>query len=90
MQFTDFVWIDTDPGSLDLDDAALGVSPREHETEFAARPRCTFCGDVIGVYEPLVLAAADGHRTTSQAAEPHLFPTSDACYHGTCFELRAT
>jgi hypothetical protein len=45
---------------------------------------------VIGVYEPLVLAQADGHRRTSRAAEPHLFPAADPCYHGLCFELRAT
>jgi hypothetical protein len=81
--------IDTDAVSLDLADADAGVPATERETEFAGPTRCAFCADVIGVYEPLVLAGADGHRKTSQAAEPHLFPTSDACYHGTCFDLRA-
>jgi hypothetical protein len=42
---------------------------------------------VIGVYEPLVLARDEGHHTTSQAAEPDLFPTPDRCYHAQCFEL---
>src|SRR5665647_2569078 len=34
--------------------------------------RCEWCGDVIGVYEPLVVVAHRGSRTTSIAAEPHL------------------
>jgi hypothetical protein len=76
--------------SPDLGDPELGVSHIDLDTESAGPPRCGLCVDVIGVYEPLVLAGADYTGTTSQAAEPHLFPTLDACYHGTCFELRAT
>jgi hypothetical protein len=44
---------------------------------------------VIGIYEPLVLAWEGGNRETSQAAEPHLFPTTQTCYHGACFEPHA-
>lgn len=49
---------------------------------------CHHCGDVIGVYEPLV-TLADGHpRETSRALEldaPDRH-TDGACYHRACFE----
>lgn len=52
-------------------------------------PRCAHCGDVIGVYEPLVAIVDDGLvRETSRAAEPHLVLTArDAMYHSVCYEL---
>jgi hypothetical protein len=52
-----------------------------------ARSRCRHCGDVIGVYEPIVLRAATGDRRTSIAAEPELFPTSDDCFHQACYRV---
>jgi hypothetical protein len=33
---------------------------------------CAHCGDRIGVYEPVVVIAADSSRTTSLANEPQL------------------
>ncbi len=33
---------------------------------------CAHCGDRIGVYEPVVVIAGEGHRTTSLANEPQL------------------
>lgn len=50
--------------------------------------RCQHCGDVIGVYEPLVMLT-DGHpRETSRALEPSLADdlTHGACYHRSCYE----
>ena len=54
--------------------------------------RCHHCGDVIGVYEPLV-TLADGHpRETSRALElvtPE-HHVDGACYHRACFERLGT
>jgi hypothetical protein len=65
---------------------ALGVSdfaPGHHHPH----PRCRYCGDVIGVYEPLVVRTDAGNRQTSLAADPELFATDAACFHRYCFEL---
>jgi hypothetical protein len=45
--------------------------------------RCRVCGDVIGVYEPVVVCDASP-RTTSLAAEPTL-DAGARCYHRLCF-----
>jgi len=50
-------------------------------------PRCQRCGDVLGVYEPLILITEGLPCATSRAAEPHLFPTTDPGYHKACYEL---
>jgi hypothetical protein len=51
-------------------------------------PRCTQCGGVIGVYEP-VLRVLDGDATTtSRASEPSLSAHSPGrLYHAVCYEL---
>jgi len=46
--------------------------------------RCHSCGDVIGVYEPLVVCDEDGTHTTSRAAEPALQISAAVYYHGDC------
>lgn len=47
---------------------------------------CAHCGDVIGVYEPLV-ALADGRaRETSVAAETLSADSAAACYHRACYD----
>lgn len=51
--------------------------------------RCHLCGDVIGVYEPLILCPDSMPRTTSRAAEPTLAP-GDVYYHPACFIRRHT
>jgi hypothetical protein len=48
---------------------------------------CHHCGDVIGVYEPLVLETAAGRRDTSQAADPSAFWSDRPGYHRACYEL---
>jgi hypothetical protein len=59
------------------------------QSHSSSPPRCQLCGEVIGVYEPLVLVRAGTPYTTSIVAEAHLFPTIEACYHGACYEDRA-
>lgn len=48
------------------------------------RLRCRLCGEVIGVYEPVIVGVEAGWRETSVAAEPHL---DGDCYHGQCLVL---
>jgi hypothetical protein len=46
---------------------------------------CAQCGEVIGVYEPLVVVEDGAARQTSCAAEPQLLAGAHAsCYHGDC------
>jgi len=37
-----------------------------------SQPRCHHCGEVIGVYEPMILSSAGHTRETSLAAQPDL------------------
>lgn len=45
---------------------------------------CELCGELIGVYEPLVVRSPTGWRTTSVAAEPELRVADLACLHLDC------
>jgi hypothetical protein len=57
----------------------------EHFTTRA--PRCLVCGEVIGVYEPLVQVFADGVRESSRAAEPALSGgAGGSLYHAACYQ----
>ncbi|MFZ1154485.1 MAG: hypothetical protein WAN93_06230 [Solirubrobacteraceae bacterium] len=47
--------------------------------------RCRSCGEVIGVYEPLVVRDENGAHTTSRAAEPDLQAIAAAYYHRDCY-----
>ena len=47
--------------------------------------RCVHCGDVIGVYEPLVACVGDEARETSRAAEPDVADHGAELYHRDCF-----
>jgi hypothetical protein len=44
---------------------------------------CQRCGEVIGVYEPLVVGEENHGRVTSRAAEPAL-PASGSYCHSAC------
>lgn len=46
--------------------------------------RCQTCGDVIGVYEPIVLVEPPGRRETSLTAEPELRDSAPVCHHRAC------
>ena len=47
--------------------------------------RCAHCGDVIGVYEPLVLLTGGEPRTTSAAAEPQIGDEPGVLFHRACY-----
>ena len=51
-----------------------------------ARPRCVACGDVIGVYEPLMHVIGAAARRTSLAADPDACSGDGDCYHAGCYE----
>jgi len=48
-------------------------------------PRCASCGELIGVYEPIVVVKPDGAlRETSIAADPQLETGGASLYHRGC------
>jgi hypothetical protein len=49
--------------------------------------RCRLCGDVIGVYEPMVLLLDDEAHTTSGAAASCRIPADTRRLHAACFAL---
>jgi len=48
--------------------------------------RCEHCGEVIGVYEPLVALIDGCARETSRALEPETASRRGDCYHRACYE----
>ena len=53
----------------------------------SAFPHCEWCGDVIGVYDPLVHVAGQTARQTSRAAEPDVAGAGGRIYHDACYQL---
>ncbi len=54
-----------------------------HGTE---RPTCSFCREVIGVYEPIVAVDHASERHTPLAREPHLgHRHGTLLFHPACF-----
>ena len=49
-------------------------------------PRCERCGDVIGVYDPLVHVAGEATHRTSRAAEPEIHNVAGRIYHDECYQ----
>jgi len=76
-----------DPRSMRLTPAAVnGVSAAAHRDRAAVIHlplRCTRCGDVIGVYEPLVILTDGQAYETSLAVRPDLSPHGEY-YHRDC------
>jgi len=81
------------PQSVELDslrDGPATAAPASlvHELSAAAgRFVCEVCGDVIGVYEPLVMRTGENERKTSRAAEPELQARDGAYFHSECHDL---
>jgi hypothetical protein len=50
------------------------------------RLRCRHCGEVIGVYEPLVRVGEDRAAESSRALDPLLSDLDVELYHRACFE----
>lgn len=65
-----------------------GVSDMDIEREAPVddRLRCNFCGDVIGVYEPLMHVFGGTTRPTSRAADPGLSLAAGEHYHLACYD----
>jgi hypothetical protein len=56
-----------------------------------ARLLCEGCGQVIGVYEPLVHVVGGIAHKTSRAADPYLTQSqADAYFHLACMDLGGT
>jgi hypothetical protein len=55
----------------------------------SALPRCEWCGDVIGVYDPLVHVDGQTARRTSRAVEPDVADLGGRIYHDACYQLAA-
>jgi hypothetical protein len=51
-----------------------------------ATTRCRHCGDVIGVYEPMIVITDGRARSTSRAAEIEAGGPLEQCYHDACCE----
>ena len=49
--------------------------------------RCEHCGDVIGIYEPLIVLTDREARETSRAADPDLHTSHGEHYHRACYAL---
>lgn len=49
---------------------------------------CAHCGDVVGVYEPLVLVIDGEARATSWAAESRTDACAGVWYHEACHAAR--
>jgi hypothetical protein len=64
----------------------LRMSIVKPESPVDDRLRCRLCGDVIGVYEPLVHVLDDAARHTSRAADPGLYRAGGAHYHVDCYD----
>jgi hypothetical protein len=48
--------------------------------------RCAQCGDVIGVYEPLILVTNGSPRATSLASDPAVSRAPGEPYHRACYD----
>jgi hypothetical protein len=63
-------------------DAGVG----QHERVVVEQPmRCGRCGEVIGIYEPLVLAHEGLVRATSVAGEPRIAAEPGERFHRACY-----
>ena len=68
-------------------------APRGHRSLRDAMDmlRCRRCGEVIGMYEPLITIVAGHSRETSRAAENgDGGATLVECYHADCYESVST
>jgi len=79
--------------ALDRPPAVLRAAPTGHIAERgpvipAGALTCAHCGDVIGVYEPLLLTGDGEVRVTSLAAERDVMLARAAHYHRDCYAAR--
>lgn len=66
----------------------LGILQGAATMEAMETFRCRRCGDVIGVYEPLMVCAEQRARVTSRAAEPDMKAAGGTHYHRACYAAK--
>lgn len=47
---------------------------------------CRHCGQVIGVYEPLIRLVGGRAQETSRVLDPEVAEVDGCCYHRACYE----
>jgi hypothetical protein len=62
------------------------MAVRELDVAGDAPLRCVKCGEIIGVYEPLVHTAGGVAHRTSRAATPEIIHVRPV-YHAACWDL---
>lgn len=67
-----------------LDELGIAAPHLQFEPAVHALRRCSRCGDVIGLYEPILVVANGVPRATSIAAEPEALAGSPERYHRAC------
>lgn len=50
--------------------------------------RCVHCGEVTGLYEPMIIVVDRWARETSRLVEPDLFGEEGQRYHRACYTER--
>jgi hypothetical protein len=55
------------------------------------RPRCTYCDEIIGVYEPVRVMLVDGTELVGSALTlgEQLEPSGSVALHGRCYDAFA-
>jgi hypothetical protein len=73
---------------MDTHDPSSRVSerPRREPPRMSPAPRCYRCGEVIGVYEPLIKFTDGFARESSRALEPDSSARDGEHYHRACYE----
>jgi hypothetical protein len=69
-------------------DRQKAKSDRGGEQAMSDTLRCRHCGEVIGVYEPLITLVEGRPWETSRLADPLAGALGGTCYHRACFEHR--
>lgn len=63
-----------------------GKHPLQPSPSLAHVLRCAQCGDVIGVYEPVILVSNGFPRATSLASDPAVSRARGEPYHRACYD----
>jgi hypothetical protein len=63
-----------------------GQGAFQRRSAVSTAPRCALCGEVIGVYEPLVRLCEGQAHEGSRALEPQAIGRDSERYHRACFQ----
>jgi hypothetical protein len=81
--------IASDRAPWPLPAAPAGPTPGRRPVTPTKALTCAHCGDVIGVYEPLILAGDGEVRETSLAADRDVASSRTTYYHRACYLARS-